>query len=185
MRIIAGEFKQRKIVAPKGSLTRPTSSLLREALFNICQSSIAESAFLDLYSGSGAVGLEALSRGAKSATFVESSPLAVRAIRENICALKVEERSFVITGKVEDVLPHLHRLGRRYLLLYADPPYHLTASSNLLAFLDTHPLLERGGQVFIEESVDLPLHPPTLYNLQLKMERSYGKSRITHFVLKP
>src|SRR5437016_579292 len=91
MRVIAGQYKSRKLVAPPGSETRPTADRLRETFFNIVSASIAGSVWLDLFAGTGAIGIEAISRGARMAYFVESSKRALRVIRANLASLKIEE----------------------------------------------------------------------------------------------
>src|SRR5436305_1632219 len=100
MRIIAGTFKNRRLIAPKGDATRPTTEQLRESLFNICQHYLEGAHFLDLFAGSGAMGLEALSRGASYATFVDNNKESVGYIHANVEALKVGGHSKVICGDV-------------------------------------------------------------------------------------
>src|SRR5258708_28895911 len=91
MRVIAGKYKSRKLLAPVGFETRPTSDRLRETLFNIVSASMSDSVWLDLFAGTGAVGIEAISRGARTAYFVESSRKALRVIRANVASLQIEE----------------------------------------------------------------------------------------------
>src|SRR5437588_4246272 len=91
MRIIAGQYRSRKLVTPAGSQTRPTSDRLRETLFNVVSPAVAESVWLDLFAGSGAVGIEALSRGARMVYFVENNARAAKAIRANLSSLSVPE----------------------------------------------------------------------------------------------
>lgn len=120
MRVIAGEFRSRKLLAVPGLETRPTPDRLRESLFNILAPRIEGSAFLDAYAGSGAVGIEALSRGAACAVFIERSRGAVEVIRRNLKSLGLESRAEVITGKVLNAL-------RRFRpdIAFLDPPYEL------------------------------------------------------------
>lgn len=126
MRIIAGKFRSRTLAAPRGWATRPTSDRLRETLFNVLaprfQNSPAGVAFLDLYAGTGAVGLEALSRGAKQVVFVERAPEALKALRANLEALRVEHGTF----RVEDsaVNRFLRRVrAEAFDIVFLDPPY--------------------------------------------------------------
>jgi len=118
MRVIAGEFRSRILKTLPGLETRPTPDRLREALFNVLAPRIAGAIFLDAYAGTGAVGIEALSRGARRAVFVEKNRAAVEVIRENLAALGVEDRAEVFTGKV---LPVLERV--RADIVFLDPPY--------------------------------------------------------------
>src|SRR6185369_3227534 len=92
MRVIAGRFRSRMLTAPRGMKTRPTSDRLRETLFNVLAPRIEGARFVDLYAGSGAVGIEAISRGAEFVWFAENASAAVKAVRENLAALKIAER---------------------------------------------------------------------------------------------
>jgi 16S rRNA (guanine966-N2)-methyltransferase len=183
MRIIAGMFRQRAIVAPKSGETRPTSSMVREALFNICQSYIENVDFLDVYAGSGAMGLEALSRGARSATFIEKHPGAIKAIRQNIELLGVQDRALLLTGDAVQSLMRLSRMSKQYQIIYADPPYDAhNAVQEVLMLLNREKLLAQGGDLFIEESLKAPELDLHLEALQLQNSRKYGRSRLSHFV---
>jgi 16S rRNA (guanine(966)-N(2))-methyltransferase RsmD len=118
MRVIAGEFRSRKLIAAAGMETRPTSDRLRETLFNILQGLIEGAVFVDAYAGTGAVGIEALSRGARHVVFIEKDKRAVEVIRQNLAALKVEARARVIQGSVP-----LHVSGLDADIVFLDPPY--------------------------------------------------------------
>lgn len=120
MRVIAGEFRSRRLLAPPGLHTRPTPDRLRESLFSILQPEIGGVTFLDAYAGSGAVGIEALSRGARSAIFVERSRAAVSVLRENLRRLGLDARAEVYTGKASQVLTHAAAD-----IVFLDPPYEL------------------------------------------------------------
>ena len=118
MRVIAGEFRSRRLKSIPGVATRPTPDRLRETLFDILQTRMEGAAFVDAYAGTGAVGIEALSRGARHAFFLERNSAALDAIRENLAALKLEPRSTVLAGPVLLTLPKCHA-G----LVFLDPPY--------------------------------------------------------------
>lgn len=126
-RIIAGAHGGRRLSAPSGALTRPTSDRVREAFFSALDSMIDLSGvrFADLYAGSGAVGLEALSRGADFALLVESEARAARTIRENIVTLRVGNSARLVTGKVAQVVSGPPE-GGPYDVVFADPPYAVT-----------------------------------------------------------
>jgi 16S rRNA (guanine966-N2)-methyltransferase len=132
MRVIAGEFRSRRLKSIPGVATRPTPDRLRETLFDILQTRIEGATFLDAYAGTGAVGIEALSRGARHAFFVEKNRTAVEAIRENLASLQVGPRASVIAGPV---LLSLKRCAAE--LVFLDPPYEMereyTAAMELLA----------------------------------------------------
>lgn len=124
-RIVAGRFGGRRLAAPPGAHTRPTSDRVREALFNTLGSltDLTGARFADLYAGSGAVGLEALSRGAAHVLLVESDPRAARTARSNVAALGVADQVRLVTAPVRAVLAAGPEDGRPYDVVFADPPY--------------------------------------------------------------
>ncbi|MBZ5727711.1 MAG: 16S rRNA (guanine(966)-N(2))-methyltransferase RsmD [Acidobacteriia bacterium] len=120
MRVIAGEFRSRRLRSIPGAATRPTPDRLRETLFDILAPRIAGSVFLDAYAGTGAVGIEALSRGASHAFFLERHRPALETIRANLASLALEPRATVVPGAVLLTLPN-YRAG----IVFLDPPYAL------------------------------------------------------------
>ncbi|MBN8730721.1 MAG: 16S rRNA (guanine(966)-N(2))-methyltransferase RsmD [Acidobacteria bacterium] len=138
MRVIAGEFRRRLLKSLEGLETRPTPDRLREALFNVLQGRMKGVTFVDAYAGTGAVGIEALSRGAALVVFVERSNAAVRVIQENLAALKVTERARVIRGSVGTYLA-----AQRGELVFLDPPYEQEAEyeKSFAALQQTPPAL--------------------------------------------
>ena len=135
MRVIAGEFRSRRLKTIPGLETRPTPDRLRETLFNILAPRMAGAVFVDAYAGTGAVGIEALSRGAARCVFLESGRRAVEAIRENLHALGIEDRASVIVGKVTV------SLGRRAAdIVFMDPPYEMEAEYRAALELAQAPL---------------------------------------------
>jgi 16S rRNA (guanine(966)-N(2))-methyltransferase RsmD len=149
MRVIAGEFRSRRLKSIPGDATRPTPDRLRETLFDILAPRIEGAIFLDAYAGTGAVGIEALSRGARHAIFLEKDRVAVETIRENLESLKVERRATVVKGAV---LLALERSPAE--IVFLDPPYsqerEYRAALELLG--ETPPAL-----VVAQHSVRLPL----------------------------
>lgn len=179
MRIIAGKYKGLTLKAPKGMETRPTSSRLRASVFNILQSEIEGVRFLDLYAGSGAMGLEALSRGAAHASFVDESRDAARAIRENIEKMGVQEQTTLLCGDCLAQLPRLAQLGKPYSIIYADPPYQKGLGKLTLEALDGTDLLAPGGLFFMEEAKGFEL--PPLKRLRFVKERAMGRTVLYQF----
>jgi 16S rRNA (guanine966-N2)-methyltransferase len=185
MRIIAGQFKNRLLAAPKGVATRPTAGVVREAVFNICQTFIEDVDLLDLFSGSGAMAFEALSRGARSATLVENDALAIRAIRKNIDTLDVKQQATLFTTDVSRSVRQLQKLKKRYGIIFADPPYDaIEARDHLLHDIDKGDLLLPDGAFFIEESMRAPEPTIILERLELKSCRNYGRSQLRYYVYK-
>ncbi len=160
MHIIAGAYKNHPLVAPKGNQTRPTSARLREALFNICQGMIVDASFLDLFAGSGAIGLEALSRGASKVILVDNHKECGRCMSKNVAILKVQADVKVMCSDVFSTLKRLSTSGCQFDIIYADPPYEmkgvfngqlLSYSQQLLYLLDSLPLLKLDGFLYIED----------------------------------
>ncbi len=136
MRVIAGEFRSRPLVAPRGLGTRPTSDRLRETLFNVLGPRVRRSLFADLYAGSGAVGIEALSRGATHCQFVEHATPALATLRKNLASLALTDRATVDVRPVSKVLAAGPKQQLAFDLVFLDPPYEAageyTATLNLL-----------------------------------------------------
>jgi 16S rRNA (guanine966-N2)-methyltransferase len=123
MRVIAGTFRSRQLVAPRGMQTRPTSDRLRETLFNILAPRLEGSRFVDLYAGTGAVGIEALSRGASHVWFAENAEPALVSLRQNLVALRIA-RDFTLEDRgVGAMLQRLSKLTQPVDLVFLDPPY--------------------------------------------------------------
>jgi 16S rRNA (guanine966-N2)-methyltransferase len=123
MRVIAGKYRSRPIEAPAGLATRPTSDRLRETLFNVLAPHIEGAFFLDLFAGSGAVGIEALSRGADHAMFVERAPVALKVLRANLARLGLTVGFSIQCGSVGACLRRLQMESKRFDLVFLDPPY--------------------------------------------------------------
>ena len=168
MRIVAGQYGGRRIIAPKGSRTRPTSDRVREALFSHLDAAILNNGFdglhvLDLYAGSGGLGLEALSRGAATATFVESARAAQAAIRNNIEVLGCNDRARLHRGRLPGELRRLPRPATAacaWDLVFCDPPWADEPYRDVLAGLLEHDCVRSSGVVVLEHAVtsaiDLP-----------------------------
>jgi 16S rRNA (guanine966-N2)-methyltransferase len=175
MRIIAGERKGHTIFAPKGLETRPTSDRVRENVFNIVAPWVEGARVLDLYAGSGAMGLEALSRGAASAVFVEAEPQAIRAIERNLDKLRLTGARLVRldagTGLAQEAAS-----GRKYDLVLADPPYSMTDYDALARYLPL--VLSEDGLVVLESAAKTE---PELAGLAVRSTRKYGSTRVTVF----
>ncbi|HEY3376837.1 MAG TPA: 16S rRNA (guanine(966)-N(2))-methyltransferase RsmD [Armatimonadota bacterium] len=124
MRIGGGSYRSRTLRTPKGDLTRPTSGMVRETLFNMLAPLLPEASFLDLFAGCGSVGLEALSRGAASATFVESARPALDCLRANIETLGVAGQTSVLPYPVLRALEQLTQQGESFDIIFLDPPFH-------------------------------------------------------------
>jgi len=151
MRVIAGKFKSRRLNAPAGMETRPTSDRLRETLFNVVSPRVAESTWLDLFAGTGAVGIEALSRGARMVYFVEASAKAARVIRQNLGALKVEDGFEIIEREAALALRMLDSQAVSCDFCFLDPPYRKMGDyEQVLGFLSQSQIIRPGSTVIAE-----------------------------------
>jgi len=177
VRIIAGSRKGARIFAPKGSDTRPTGDRVREAAFNLIgPGRVEDTQVLDLFAGSGAMGLEALSRGAAHATFVESDREACRAINRNLDKLGLEGATVLCQDALTALRADL-RGGTRYDLVLVDPPYRRFSSLQNALIEHLPEILAPGGLLLVEtaanEEPELPLTKRT--------SRRYGAARLTLF----
>jgi 16S rRNA (guanine966-N2)-methyltransferase len=172
MRVIAGQYGGRRLQAPPGEATRPTSDRVREALFSVLGARVEHARVLDLFAGSGALGIEALSRGAAEATFVDNAPAAIRAVRANLAAIGAEAE--VRRADARRFLGSASAAGREYDLVFLDPPYRLARrlGGELAAALPA--VLAPGATVVAESDRrhDLELGLPILD------ERRYGDTLI-------
>ena len=178
MRITGGEFGGRNLKVPKSDAIRPTQDRVREALFNIIQFEVAGCEFLDLFAGSGAVGLEALSRGAKSVTFVERERRHLAVLNENVDGFRVQSTAVDVVAA--DAYRWLSTyVGPGFTIGFADPPYALGEEKGYASVLAT--LAERGvirpGGLFIAEMTAVQKAEETP-GWELIRDRTYGKTRL-------
>jgi 16S rRNA (guanine966-N2)-methyltransferase len=172
MRVIAGRYRGRRLQAPPGDATRPTSDRVREALFSVLADRVDGARVLDLFAGSGALGIEALSRGAAEATFVDTAPAAIRAVRANLEA--VGAPAHVRRADARRFLGSASAAARQYDLVFLDPPYRLAGrlGSELTAALPA--VLAPGAAVVVESDRRAPLE----LDLPILDVRRYGDTLI-------
>lgn len=167
MRIIGGEARSRQIDAPKGMDTRPTLDRVRETVFDVIQFRVSGAVVLDLFAGSGAYGLEALSRGAESALFNDNSTAARRVIESNIARLGYKARSELIGLDAGKALDLLGERGLSFDLIFLDPPYRMNMDGILDKILSLS-LLRQNGIVIAEYSDIIPVPPEGLSICKVK-----------------
>lgn len=183
MRIVAGEFRGRELVTPAGDKTRPTAARAREALFSILFD-VREARVLDLYAGSGALGLEALSRGAERAVFVEADKPAQRAIKDNITSLGVSARATLLPLRAETSLRSLERLGP-FSLVFADPPWaDAQAAFEVLLGLERAALLAPAARLVLEHAARSAPEIAESARLRPVDTRRWGDTAVTIFEAK-
>lgn len=179
LRIVAGRLRGRRVPVPPGINVRPTSDRVREALFNILGQALDGEAVLDLYAGTGACGLEAISRGAARAVFVESDPRVAAAIRKAAAAFGVEREARIVIGRVEDVLDR-ERLSGPFDVVFADPPYAAGTAVDLPGRITASGLLAPAGTLVVERDAGgTPGSGSTA--LSLRRTVSYGRTSLDFY----
>ena len=179
MRIIAGSLKNKSLVIPASSTVRPTSSKLRGQVFNICQGCLEGAHALDLFAGSGAMGIEALSRGASRCVFVEQDHRVANVLRKNLEKLGLLDRSRVLEMDVFKAIGLLR--SESFSFVYIDPPYHIVEPIRpLLEQIDASLPLEDKANLFLEARKGA-FTPPQLQSLSLCSRRVSGDSDVWHF----
>lgn len=183
LKIIGGIFKSRSLKSPSGNLTKPTTSLMRKSVFDICQGTLEGANFLDLFACSGAMGIEAISRGASFATFIEKDKKTVKTLQENLQSFDILNQTEVICADVFTAVQRLSLKGISYHLIYIDPPYPLAKDPKsplpaLLDFLDKSPLLAPNCTLFLEEGAPgcFTFENHSFSKLKHKSTRRFGES---------
>lgn len=154
MKVIAGTVRGMNLVAPRGRNTRPTTGRIKETLFNIIQADVKESRFLDLYSGSGSIAIEALSRGAKEAVLVDNNREAVACINENIKKTRFGSKAQVMPTEAIHALKKLGSTGRVFDIVFMDPPYGRGFEKEAAEFLLNSQLVEKDTLIIIETAIE-------------------------------
>lgn len=176
MRVIAGSARRTPLKTLEGMDTRPTQDRIKETLFNMLQYNLADSSFLDLFAGSGGIGIEALSRGAGQAVFVEQNPKAADIVRENLAAAKLLDQALVMNC---DALTALKRLEGKYRFdyIFMDPPYHQELERQMLVYLKDSALIDKESTIIIEASLETSFDYLEELGFILEKEKRYKTNR--------
>ena len=178
MRIISGDLKGKKIRSIKGTKTRPTSDRLRESIFNIIAFNVQDACILDLFAGTGALAIEALSRGAKFAVFIDISKNAVSTIRENIKLCNLDDRVKVIKWDINKNLKCIEHSKPAFNLVFMDPPYDKNFLKPTLHNLHLSCCMEKGCLIIVEHSLREPIpKEPAIF--EITDQRKYGKTLVS------
>ena len=178
MRIIGGEQKGRKLFSVQDSVTRPTADRLRETIFNILYTSVRKSIVLDLFAGTGALGIEALSRGAEYAVFVDNNRKVSSVIEKNIKLCGFADKAKIITIDVIRNLKPIKSMSMSFDLVFIDPPYGMGFIKKTLYNLSTTCCLGKKASVIAEHNGLEPV-PDDIYGFKLKERRKYGKTFVS------
>jgi len=181
IRIIGGDLKGRKLVTVRGLKTRPTADRVRESIFNILGNSVRAARVLDLYAGTGAMGIEALSRGAKSVLFADDHKAALAALEKNIKTCSLENRVDTIKWNVFKNLNIIRSHRPAFNLVFLDPPYNKNMIQPTLSNLGRSRCLENGSRLALEHSPLEPI-PETLPGFKISDQRRYGKTLVSFLI---
>ena len=177
MRVISGSARGTALTAPDGMQTRPTADRTREALFSILMPYVAGCTFLDLFSGSGAVGIEALSRGAAHCCFVDNESIALSAIKRNLDKTKLSARAEVLRSDAVGVARVLSRQNKAFDIVFLDPPYDNALAKPAADAVLAGGLLAEGGLLIIEHRAQE--EAPVIEGLRLSKQKRYGAAAIS------
>ncbi len=181
MRVIAGSAKGKRLKAPSGKETRPITDMIKEALFNVIGPNIQDAHFLDLFSGSGSVGIEALSRGAAEVFFIDNNPAAVRIIYENLDNCNFIDDYEVYCNDVLRAVNILHKNGAKFDYIYIDPPFTVEGIfMDVMEKLDKVDILKPQGSIIIRTRRYKEL-PDTMSRLTRYRHNYYGESAMHYY----
>lgn len=180
MRVIAGALKGRRLATPRGRTTRPTSDQVRIACLDTLMPYLAAGPFLDLFAGAGGVGIEALSRGAPAAIFVEDDAMALRALRQNLESLGLAEVARVVRADAARALERLAQEGARFAVVFLDPPYDSPRARPALDRVAGGDCLVPEALVVVQHATKSPL-PAAPGVLAVWKTRRFGETTLTFF----
>ena len=179
MRVIAGSARSLKLVTIDSMDTRPTTDRIKETLFNMLSNDIPGCRFLDVFSGSGAIGIEALSRGAAMAVFVENSRKAVECINKNLAFTKLADRAQVLSADAVQAVGMLERQGQAFDVIFMDPPYGKLLEKAVLERLAGSPLMDDDTMVIVESDLDTNFDYLVDLGLELYKTKKYKTNKHT------
>ncbi len=179
MRVISGTLRGKRLFSTKGLKLRPTSDRVRESIFDILQNEITGARILDLFAGTGALGIEALSRGGERAVFVEKSPASLAALNKNIAHCGLEPRTEVLAKEVPSAIKALEARKEIFDLIFLDPPYAKGLAFQTMEILGRSSLPAPEGLIVVEHAPDEPLED--LQHLERLDRRKYGGTLVSFF----
>jgi 16S rRNA (guanine966-N2)-methyltransferase len=180
MRVISGDLKGRRLINPEGTMVRPTGARVKEALFSIIGARIIDSTFVDCFSGTGNIGIEAVSRGAARAFFIERNPRVVEILKRNVKNLGLTDQVSVVTLDALKGVKALGKLGVSADIVFLDPPYAYNRTVEVIFALLEHGIIEPGGALIWQHSTKTTPEP-SYGDLISDSTRLYGDTGITFF----
>nr|WP_315103862.1 16S rRNA (guanine(966)-N(2))-methyltransferase RsmD [uncultured Catonella sp.] len=177
MRVIAGSARSVPLITPKGLETRPTSDQIKETLFNMLQGYVEGSSFLDLFAGSGQIGVEALSRGADFAAFVEKSDEAVKCIKANVDKTKFTDKALILKMEVLSGIRALELEKKKFDIVFVDPPYNQGLEQGILNSLMTSQILDEDVIIIVEANKNTDFYYIDELGLKIVKDKLYKNNR--------
>jgi len=181
LRVISGSARGHKLKTPEGDSTRPTSDRVKESLFNILTPYIAGAHVLDLFAGTGNLGIEALSRGAEHAVFVDRSHVCFRIINENLEHTKLKDKATVIAGDVAGSIKKLHDQSKKFDIIFMDPPYNKNLVDDTINILTKNDIMKADGIIVAEMDIDDKVSE-RYGPFKLTRSRKYGDTVLAFYV---
>jgi 16S rRNA (guanine966-N2)-methyltransferase len=178
LRIIGGELKGKKLKSIHGKLIRPTGDRIREAIFNILSTRVAKTMVLDLFAGTGALGIEALSRGAERALFVDNHKESLFVLKQNIVSFGLGAKADIVKWNISQNLNVIKLFGQKFDLIFLDPPYNKNLITPTLVNIEKSEALKKSASIVVEHSVYESL-PADLRVFHLTDQRKYGKTLVS------
>ncbi|EHL10615.1 16S rRNA (guanine(966)-N(2))-methyltransferase RsmD [Peptoanaerobacter stomatis] len=175
MRVISGKYRGKKLLSPKDDDIRPTTDRVKESMFNMIQNYIYGSKFLDLFSGSGAIGIEAFSRDAKHITMVENAKDSLKLINANLKSINADKGNIELVNR--DVIDFLKTSREKYDIIFADPPYDYSKINEIIKIVSDNKLLSDEGILIIETEKDFTLEECS--DFIIEKEKIYSISKLT------
>lgn len=180
MRVISGSARGKKLMTPTSEAIRPTTDRIKESLFNIISPYIRDSVFIDIFSGSGAIGIEALSRGADLAYFIDKDPKSIKLIKKNLEITRLIEKGKVLNMEAEGAIKLLKDKSITADIIFMDPPYHLQIIPNLIKAISDSKLLSKDGLIIAEHEKNV-VPEEHIGDYSIFDQRKYGITLMTYY----
>lgn len=177
MRVIAGKARRTMLKTVEGMETRPTTDRIKETLFNMLQYDLYDCSFLDLFAGSGAIGIEALSRGCKNAVFVEKSKNAQNCIKENLLATKLVNDALVLSMDAVESIGYLEGMKRSFQFIFMDPPYNQDLERQVLERLRNSTIIDEDTLIIVEASLETWMDDIDTLGFEIVKEKKYKTNK--------
>lgn len=181
VRVISGSARGLKLNTPGDDRVRPTTDRVKESMFNIIQDWVYDSQVLDLFAGSGALGIEALSRGASQAVFCDNSLDSIKIIKSNIEKARVADRSQIVSGDFKRCLRDMEAKNQSFDMIFVDPPYYEGLFEEVLDTISSCKILKKDGMVIVEHDAKKPIGQ--VEGLEVYKEKKYGITMLTFYCL--